>query len=367
MSFTDIIQNYSDFDYSSYFSSIKKDDILKVLNKSKLDINDYLALLSPAASECLEEMAQRANRLSIQHFGKTVLLYTPMYLSNYCVNKCLYCSFNAEHNIKRKKLDECEIEKEAISISKTGIKHILLLTGESRQATPVSYILSAVKILKKYFQSISIEIYPLTGEEYRQMVDAGVDGLTIYQEVYDEDIYKKVHVKGPKKDYHFRLKAPERACEQKIRTVNIGALLGLSNWRQEAFITGLHASYLQGAYPDVEVSISLPRIRPHVGRFDDIYPVGDRELVQILLAFKNFIPFGGVTISTREEQAFRDKLVPLGVTKMSAGVMTSVGGHSTKNEETSQFEIGDTRSVEEMKKAIFDIGYQPIFKDWLTL
>ncbi|WP_350342924.1 2-iminoacetate synthase ThiH [Proteinivorax tanatarense] len=367
MSFADVLEKYNDFDYNTYFSSVTKNDILKVLKKSKLDVNDYLVLLSPAASECLEEMAQRANRLTIQHFGKTVLLYTPMYLSNFCVNKCLYCSFNTEHNISRRKLNKSEIKKEAEAISKTGIKHILVLTGESRQETPVSYILDAVKILNKYFHSISIEIYPLTGEEYRQMIDAGVDGLTIYQEVYDEGTYKKVHVKGPKKDYQFRLKAPERACEQKIRTVNIGALLGLAHWRKEAFKTGLHASYLQETYPDVEVSISLPRIRPHVGSYDNIYDVKDKELVQILLAFKNFIPYGGVTISTREEQAFRDKLVPLGVTKMSAGVMTSVGGHSAKKEETSQFQIGDIRSVDEIKEAIFAIGYQPILKDWLKL
>ncbi|MBM7615873.1 2-iminoacetate synthase ThiH [Alkaliphilus hydrothermalis] len=367
MSFLEESLSYKGLDYGAFFSSITGSDILRILQQQKLSHLDFLTLLSPKASNYLEEMAQRAHELSVQYFGKTILLYTPMYLSNHCVNRCAYCSFNVDHDIKRDKLTLEEIEEEAKAIAKTGLKHILILTGESRKETPVSYILEATKVLKKYFSSISIEIYPLSTEEYMQVIDAGVDGLTIYQEAYDEDVYKKVHLAGPKKDYHFRLEAAERACEAKIRSVNIGALLGLGQWRQEAFMTGLHANYLQNKYMDVEVSVSLPRMRPHIGAFDDLDFVDDRDLVQILLALRIFLPHGGITISTREMANYRDHLIPLGVTKMSAGVTTAVGGHSSQEEGTSQFEIGDHRSVEEIKEAIIGKGYQPIFKNWMPI
>ncbi|ABR50314.1 thiazole biosynthesis protein ThiH [Alkaliphilus metalliredigens QYMF] len=367
MSFYDTYLEYENFDTEGFLKEVKEPDVLGIIKKNKLNHHDFLALLSPAAANCLEEMAQRAQELSLQHFGKTVLLYTPLYLSNYCVNRCAYCSYNIDHDIKRKKLTYDEIEKEAQIIAETGLKHILLLTGESRIETPVSYLVEAVKIMKKYFDSIAIEIDPLEKEDYQRLIEAGVDGLTIYQEVYDEEVYKQVHLAGPKRNYHFRLDAPERACEANIHNVNIGALLGLNKWQHEAFMTGMHANYLQNKYNDVELSISLPRIRPHVGGFRDVYPVTDQDLVQVLLAFRIYLPYVAITMSTRERGSLRDHLIPLGVTKMSAGVTTEVGGHSDSDKGDSQFEISDTRSVEEMRKAILNKGYQPIFKNWMAI
>ena len=367
MSFYNEYSKIKDFSFDNFFQKIQGNDIRRILDKDKLEPWDFLALLSPKAQVYLEQMAQRAHMLSLQNFGKTILLYTPIYISNHCVNKCVYCSFNAANNIARKKLTMQEIEAEAREISKTGLKHVLVLTGESRTQTPVSYIKDAVKVLKEYFEAVSIEIYPLTEEEYKEVINAGVHGLVVYQEVYDEAIYDKLHPGGPKRDYHFRLDAPERACRAKMRSVNIGALLGLNHWRREAFYTGLHADYLQNKYLDVEISISLPRIRPYIGGYTDLYPVGDREFVQIMLGLKIFLPHVGISISTRERQGFRDQLIPLGVTKMSAGVSTEVGGHKGETTGEGQFEISDVRSVAEIRQAIQAKGFQPIFKDWMDI
>lgn len=329
---------------------------------------DFLTLLSPQAANYLEAMAQKAHRLTVQHFGRTVLLFTPMYLSNYCGNQCVYCSFSSNHRLVRKKLTLDEVEEEAKSIAATGLRHILILTGESQKHSPVSYIEDCVKVLKKYFDSISIEIYPLTTEDYTRLVKAGVDGLTIYQEVYNEETYDQLHPRGPKKNYRFRLDAPERGCRAKMRGVNIGALLGLEDYRKEAFFTGLHASYLQNKYMDTEISVSIPRIRPNIGGFTPKFSVPDRSLVQIILAFRLFMPRMGITLSTRERAELRNNLVRLGITKMSAGVSTEVGGHTIKNSTgTGQFEISDNRSVAEIKEMLLQMGYQPVFKDWHQL
>lgn len=367
MSFYNVVKLYDKFKYHEYFQQVNPDEILRIIKKEKKSEQDFLTLLSPQAENFMEEMAVEARKKSLQHFGKAVLLYTPMYLANYCVNKCAYCSFNLENNITRRKLTMNEIDLEAQVIAATGLKHIVVLTGESQKHTPISYIIDAVKILKKYFDSISIEIYPLTESQYSEVIKAGVDGLTIYQEVYDFKIYEQVHLSGPKKNYLFRLNAAERACREKIRSVNIGVLLGLNDWRIESFMTGLHAKYLQDKYPDVDIAVSLPRIRPHVGVFEDVKQVSDRNLVQIMLALRLFKPNIGINISTREKEELRDNLIPLGVTKMSAGVSTEVGGHTTENHDTSQFEISDKRSVDQIRKAILSKGYHPVFKDWMQI
>ncbi|MBM7855437.1 2-iminoacetate synthase [Desulfohalotomaculum tongense] len=330
---------------------------------------DFLALLSPKAAAYLEPMAQKAHRLTVQHFGHTILLYTPMYLSNYCTNRCVYCSFSADHRVVRKKLTLEQVEKEAQSIAATGLKHILILTGESPEYSPVSYIANCVQVLKEYFHSISIEIYPLSTEDYARLIGAGVDGLTIYQEVYDEETYRQLHPRGPKRNYRFRLDAPERGCQAKMRGVNIGALLGLEDWRKEAFFTGMHANYLQNKYLDTEISVSIPRIRPNAGGFTPRFDVTDRHLVQIILALRLFMPRVGITISTRERAELRNHLVKLGITKMSAGVSTEVGGHYNREESsgTGQFEISDQRGVDEIRAMLLEMGYQPVFKDWQSL
>jgi len=366
MSFYEELKKYNNFNFKLFFDQVTDASIKKVISKNRLTEEDYLTLLSPKAEKYLEDMAQKAHRLTIQHFGRVIFLYTPMYLANYCVNQCVYCGFKVHNNLERKKLTPAEVECEAKIIAGTGLKHILILTGESRLKSPVSYIKECVEILKKHFTSISIEIYPLEENEYAELVSAGVDGITIYQEVYNEEDYAELHPAGPKRNYRFRLEAPERACRAGMRTVNVGALLGLTQWRTEAFFTGLHADYLQKTFPDVEVSISPPRMRPQLGGFSPRVEVSDKNLVQYILAFRLFMPRGGITISTRERAELRNRLVRLGVTKMSAGSCTAVGGRSNP-ESACQFEISDERSVREIAEMLYAQGYQPIYKDWQTI
>ncbi|MCG9968131.1 2-iminoacetate synthase ThiH [Pelotomaculum terephthalicicum JT] len=363
MSFYLVRKKYDAFDFDGYFASVTDRDVERVLAKNRLTETDYLALLSPKAEGHLEKMAQKAHSLTVQHFGKVVLLYTPLYLANYCVNHCVYCGFRVHSGLDRKKLSLGEVDAEAKMIAATGLKHILVLTGESREKSPVKYIRECVEVLKKYFTSISIEIYPLEEQEYHELISAGVDGLTIYQEVYDENVYAEIHPAGPKRNYRYRLEAPERACRAGSRTVNVGALLGLHEWRAEAFFTGLHADYLQSVYPAVEVSISPPRIRPYPGEYQPFVTVTDKNLVQYVLAFRLFMPRSGITISTRESAELRERLVKLGATKMSAGSCTAVGGRSN-SQSTGQFEIWDSRGVAEMADMLYSQGYQPVYKDW---
>jgi 2-iminoacetate synthase len=364
MSFYHELLNFKNINVEDFWKSVGGNEIKKILTKEKCRPLDFLSLLSPAAGNYLEEMAQAAHSMTVRNFGKVILLYAPLYLSNYCVNQCLYCSFNFKNKISRRKLTLEEVEKEAKIIAESGIRHILLLTGDSRRHSSLAYIKDCVRVLTRYFSSIAIEIYALSREEYKELIDAGVDSLTIYQEVYDEETYGQLHIKGPKKDYLFRLDAPERACQAKMRAVNIGALLGLENWRKEAFHVGLHANYLQDNYIDTEISVSVPRIRPHLGAFQPKNAVNDKSFVQIILALRIFLPRAGITVSTRESSQFRDKLIKLGVTKMSAGSSTEVGGYVARGDSQDQFKISDERSVEEVKMMIYQQGYQPVFKDW---
>lgn len=367
MTFYDEISKFDNIDFSGMLSGVTEVQIARAISKSELQPPDFLALLSPRATDFLEQIAEAARAVTIRNFGRNIFLFIPLYLANYCVNHCVYCGFNADNNITRSKLTLPEVEREANAIAKTGMKHLLILTGESRLESPVSYIKDCVSILRKYFSSVSIEIYPLSTEEYAELIGAGIDGLTIFQEVYDRNIYARVHPQGPKHNYQFRLEAPERAGQAGIRTINIGPLLGLNDWRSEIFMTGLHAAYLQKKFPEIEVSISCPRMRPEVGGYEAEFPVSDRDLVQIILALRLFLPRAGITISTRENAEFRDNLVKLGVTKMSAASSTAVGGYSTTEHTVGQFEISDHRSVDEVRLAIQQKGYKPIFKDWQDL
>ncbi len=350
------------------FEQFTPADVERALSQERLDILDFLALLSPAATPYLEQMAQKAHRITLQNFGKAILLFTPLYLANFCSNQCVYCSYNVKNKIVRRKLSFMEVEVEAKAIAEMGLQHLLLLTGECRKASSPEYIAECAKILRPYFASLGIEVYPLETEEYHKLYEAGIDTLTIYQEVYNEDIYASVHLSGPKRVHRYRLEAPERACEAGFSGVTIGALLGLGEWRKEAFFTGLHASYLQRTYPGTEVAVSAPRMRPHVGSYKPQYPITDTELVQILLAYRLFLPRAGITLSTRESASMRDSLLPLGITKLSAGSLTSVGGYSETTEAGSaQFEVSDERSVEEVVKMLRTKGYQPVFCDWVNV
>ena len=342
-------------------------DVQRVLGKQILTEEDFLVLLSPAAQPYLEQMAQQAHRLTVAQFGRTMVLYTPLYLSNFCTNSCLYCGFNRDNRIARRQLTMEEVAAEARAIAATGLKHILILTGDAPDKAGLAYIERCCGVLKRYFPAIGMEIYALSENEYARLIDAGVDSLTLYQETYNEPLYEQLHPRGPKRDYRFRLEAPEEACRAGMRSVNIGALLGLDDWRRDAFLTGLHASYLQRRYPESEISVSLPRMRPHAGGYQPEYVVEDGHIVQIMTALRLFMPRVGITISTRESARFRDRLLPLGVTRMSAGSCTAVGGRTADQDTVGQFDISDERSVPEMAAMLRRAGWQPVYKDWQNL
>ncbi|MDF2922905.1 MAG: thiamine biosynthesis protein ThiH [Paenibacillaceae bacterium] len=366
MSFRNVLERLEKLPFQELWGRLGAAEVRRALSRQQLDEQDLLALLSPAAEPFLEEMARQANRLTRARFGHTMQLFTPIYVADFCVNRCTYCSFSADYDFPRKKLSMEQLRREAEAIAATGLRHVLVLTGESRRETPVSYLEEVIKTLREFFPSISIEVYPLHKDEYKQLIQAGADGLTLYQEVYHRDTYSELHVKGPKRNYMNRLDAPEQGCLAGFRTVNIGALLGMYHWRQEAFFTGIHARYLQDRYPECEISLSAPRFRPYLGSFDPTSHVSDKSLVQTILAYRLFMPRSGITLSTRERADLRDRLVHLGITKMSAGVSTEVGGH-TVGGGTPQFDISDERGVEEITRMLSGNGIQPVYKDWECL
>lgn len=342
-------------------------DIPLILEKEEINEAEFLALLSQRALPYIEPMARKAGDLTLRHFGRAISLYTPLYISNYCDNECLYCGFNRENIVRRKRLSIEELKKEAGEINRTGIQNILLLTGDSTVHSPLSYIIECAGFLKTVFSSIAVEIYPLQTDGYRQLVACGVDGLTLYQETYDERLYSRLHVSGPKRDYRFRLEGPGRGCSAGMRQVNIGALLGLGDVRQEIFSLGLHARWLQHNYPDVEIGFSLPRLKKHEGVSFEGSPVTDRQFVQMMLALRLFLPRAPMAISTREPYSLRRSLIGLGVTRMSAGSRTEVGGYVLGEKTEGQFEVEDKSSVEEVMNMIAERGYQAVLKDWEPL
>jgi len=367
MSFYPLLKEYETLDLDDRLAAATADDVRRALDRTTPAFDDFLTLMSPAASSLLEEMARKASRLTAQHFGRTISLFTPLYLSSFCTNHCVYCGFNSTNRIHRSMLTLDEVDAEGAAIAATGLKNLLILTGDAPAKAGVDYLEACTKVLRKHFPSVSIEVYAMTEAEYARLVKAGVDGMTMFQETYDEELYPTLHPKGPKSDFRFRLDAPERCCRAGMRVVNIGALLGLGDWHRDALMTGLHARYLMDRYPGTDIAVSLPRMRPHAGSWQPASIVGDRDMVQFLMALRLFLPRLGVTISTRESAEFRENILPLGVTKMSAGVSTAVGGHTggtTDEEDVGQFEISDGRSVDEMCAMLRAHGFQPVFKDW---
>lgn len=324
------------------------------------------ALLSPDAGEFLEEMAQAALKKRRAHFGNAIKLFTPMYISNYCSNGCTYCAFKADNKIKRTQLDFTQVGKEAQSIADSGMRHILVLTGEAKNVATYEYLKGSLKEISEHFSSISIEVYPMEEDEYRGLVnDAHLDGLTLYQETYNREAYKKYHPYGKKSDYDYRIYGPDRGCKAGIRSLTVGSLLGLDDPRIELGALAIHLEYLNKKYPDVELSVSFPRLRPIVNSDLDIaYDIDDRFYAQILLAFRILFPHVGITLSTRENENMRNGLIPLGVTKISAGVSTAVGSETTDTPSDEQFDIADERSVKEMCQWLETSGFQPVMHDW---
>ncbi|MBQ7606965.1 MAG: 2-iminoacetate synthase ThiH [Desulfovibrionaceae bacterium] len=342
-----------------------KDQVLAVLAKDVLEPIDFLTLLSDAASTLLEEIAQRAHRETIRYFGRAVNIFTPLYISDICTNQCRYCGFNAKNSLKRTHLSVDEAYAEAKALHDAGHRHVLLLTGDAPKISSPSYIAQVVRRIKPLFASIGIEVYSLSLEDYSLLVHAGVDNMTMFQETYDPTLYDWLHPAGPKKDYAYRLGAPERAGLAGMRSLGVGALLGLSPFEQDTFATGLHAWWLTRRFPGTDIGISIPRICPHEGSFDVKHAVDDSHFVQYITALRCFLPRSPITCSTRESPFMRNHLLPIGVTRVSAGVSTAVGGRSTENKSvTGQFEISDHRSLPEMVNDIAKLGYQAVIKDW---
>lgn len=358
-----VIERMNQYDYNSYTA----EDVRRALDNDRRGPEDFAALLSPAAEPFLEEMAQKATLETRKHFGNSVYMFTPLYISNYCENYCIYCGFNCKNKIRRARLNAEEIEKEMEAIAKTGIEEILLLTGESRKMSDVEYIGEACKIARKYFKMVGLEVYPMNSDEYKYVHECGADFVTVFQETYNSDKYETLHLAGHKRIFPYRVNAQERALMGGMRGVGFAALLGLDDFRKDAFATGMHAYLIQRKYPHAEIAFSCPRLRPIINN-DKINPkdVHEPQLLQVVTAYRLFMPFASITISTRERAEFRDNIIGMAATKISAGVSTGIGSHTEEEEKgDDQFEIADTRSFEEVHQAIIDKGLQPVTNDYV--
>ena len=342
-------------------------DVKEALAAETCSVDNFKALLSPAALPFLEEIAQKAQKETRKHFGNSVAIFTPLYIANYCENYCVYCGFNCHNKIKRAQLNAEEIEKEMQAIAETGLEEVLILTGESPNKSSVEYIGEASKIAKKYFKLIGLEVYPMDSKDYAYLHECGADFVTVFQETYNSDKYKPLHLGGRKRIFPYRLNAQERAIMGGMRGVGFAALLGLDDFRKDALATGMHAYLLQKKYPHAEIAFSCPRLRPIINN-DKINPkdVHEPQLLQIICAYRIFMPFASITISTRECERFRDNIIQIAATKISAGVNVGIGGHSQEEEKgDEQFEISDGRSVDEIYQMIEDNGMQPVMTDYI--
>ena len=365
-----VMTQVKSFDYGNYSAK----DVKAALEHESCTIEDFKALLSPAAEPFLEQIAQKARLETGKHFGNTVYLFTPLYIANYCENYCVYCGFNCYNKINRMKLNYEQIEHEMKVIAESGMEEILILTGESRSMSSVEYIGEACKLARKYFRMVGLEIYPVNTDEYRYLHECGADYVTVFQETYDTDKYETLHLAGHKRVWPYRFDAQERALMGGMRGVAFSALLGLSDFRKDALATGLHAYFLQRKYPHAEISLSCPRLRPIINN-DKISPldVHETQLCQIICAYRIFMPFAGITVSSRESAQFRNGIVKIAATKVSAGVSTGIGDHETKYsgkqknslQGDEQFEIDDSRSLNKMYSDISGEGLQPVLNDYL--
>ena len=341
-------------------------DVRRALLHTNKTPEDFGALLSPAAMPFLEEIAQQAQQETRKHFGNSIYMFTPIYIANYCENYCIYCGFNCHNKIRRAKLNADEIEREMQEIAKTGLQEILILTGESPKMSDIHYIGEACKIARKYFKVIGLEIYPTNSEDYAYLHECGADYVTVFQETYNSDKYETLHLAGNKRIFPYRINAQERALMGGMRGVGFAALLGLDDFRKDAFATGYHAYLMQRKYPQAEIAFSCPRLRPIINN-DKINPmdVHEAQLLQVVCAYRLFMPFSSITVSTRECERVRNSLIKIAATKISAGVNVGIGGHSGEEKGDEQFEIDDTRSVDEVYQAIIDEGLQPVMNDYI--
>lgn len=362
--FKDIFDQYAWDETKASILSKTSREVEEALAATHRTLEDFKALISPAAMPYLEQMAQMSHLLTQKRFGKTIQLFAPMYLSNECNNICTYCGFSLDNKIKRKTLTAAEILQEINVIKQNGFNHILLVTGESNHTVHVDYFLNAIDIIKPHFANISVEVQPLSQAEYEQLQQAGVYSVLVYQETYHKEKYKDYHVKGKKSNFYYRLETPDRIGLAGMHKIGLAVLLGLEDWRTDSFFCAMHLDYLQKTYWQTKYSIAFPRIRPAEGVDISNYHIKDKELVQLLCAYRLFNEDVEISISTRESEFFRNNIMKLGTTTMSAGSKTNPGGYSVDEDSLEQFEISDERTPKEIAAMIKANGYEPVWKDW---
>lgn len=362
--FTDLFESYNWDELKQSIYAKNSMDVERALSSPKRTLEDFKALISPAAAPYLEQMAQLSQQLTLKRFGKTVQMYVPLYLSNECNNICTYCGFSYDNKVKRKTLSPMEIMQEVAVIKEMGYNHVLLVTGEANQTVHVDYFKKVLELIRPHFSHISMEVQPLDLEDYQQLTPYGLNTVLVYQETYHQEDYKKHHPKGKKSNFQYRLETPERLGEAGIHKMGLGVLIGLEDWRTDCFYTALHLDYLEKKYWQTKYSISFPRLRPFSGGLEPKVEMTDRELVQLICAYRIFNEEVELSISTRESEKFRNNIIKLGITAISAGSKTNPGGYAVEPESLEQFEISDERSPAEIAAMITSQGYEPVWKDW---
>ncbi len=339
-------------------------DVIEALNKTHRDLEDFKALISPAALPFLEEMSQLSHALTLKRFGRTMQMYVPLYLSNECQNICNYCGFSFDNHIKRKTLTDDEILKEVAVIKEWGYEHVLLVTGEASQTVGVPYLKHAIQLIREQFANISIEVQPLEKTEYHELAEEGLNAVLVYQETYHKDNYKTHHPKGKKSNFYYRLETPDRLGKSGVHKIGLGVLLGLEDWRVDSFFTALHLDYLEKTYWQTKYAVSFPRLRPAEGVLLPKMELRDKDLAQLICAYRLFNGEVELSISTRENEKFRNNIIKLGITSISAGSKTNPGGYSVEPESLEQFAISDERTPAEVAGMLKQNGYEPVWKDW---
>ncbi|MCT1525166.1 2-iminoacetate synthase ThiH [Sphingobacterium hotanense] len=362
--FQKIFDEYSWADVKNRIYSSTTIDVERSLRKSQKDINDFLVMLSPAAASYLEPMAQEAQRLTQQRFGKTIQLYAPLYVSNECQNICTYCGFSMDNKIRRKILSNTELLIEGMALKAMGIDHVLLVSGEANKIVDTPYYENAIRLLKTHFAQISIEVQPLDLVDYQILRAAGCHTVLVYQETYHQEVYKQYHPKGKKSNFKYRLDTPDRIGQSGIHKMGLGVLLGLEDWRVDSFFNALHIDYLQRKYWQTKYSVSFPRLRPAQGIIEPNFIMEDRDLLQLICAYRLWNPDLEISVSTREREVFRNHIIAIAATTMSAASKTNPGGYVVDPQSLEQFEISDERSMEEIRSIIQKAGYDPVMKDW---
>lgn len=392
MSFVSEFNSLPLAELSAAASNASLDEVAAARARSRLTLADFARLLSPSAAEVLEDLCRQSQNMTRQRFGNVIRLFAPLYLSNECVNNCKYCGFSRDNPILRVTLSADEVARESQALSTQGFRNILLVAGEHPKFVSQNYLAESVQVVRRIVPGVSLEVGPMETAEYRPLVEAGAEGLVVYQETYDRAVYAEMHTAGPKRDFDWRLETPERAYAAGFRRLGIGALYGLSDWRREAICLAAHAAYLLRHCWKAQLTVSLPRLRPCAGEFQPLSPLPEREMVQLLCALRLFLPDAGLVLSTREPAALRDGLIPLGITLISAGSHTEPGGYTGAGREklhrtergrivalapgasewasgagaTGQFEIADDRSPAEIAALLRRLGYEPVWKDWDT-